>query len=198
MLAKLSPASYFFSKRLFDILAASTGLIGAAPLLAIACTAIWIESGWSPVFAQKRVGIGGRVFTCYKLRTMYLGTVSVPTHEMQKSAVTPIGARLRRWKLDELPQLYNVLVGDMSLVGPRPCLPSQPRLIHARKQMGVFNVLPGITGLAQVRGIDMSKPEALAAVDAEYAENATILVDLKLLLATLVGQGLRVDRVPRT
>ena len=86
----------------------------------------------------------------------------------------------------------------MSLVGPRPCLPSQVGLIKARERMGVHRVLPGITGLAQVRGIDMSEPEKLAAVDAEYANNATFLGDIKLMIATIVGQGLGVDRIRRT
>lgn len=189
---------YNVSKRSLDICVAAAGLIVAAPLLALAWAAIRLDSKGSPIFAQVRVGTNGRQFTCYKLRTMYIGTSNLPTHQTQRSAVTPLGARLRRWKIDELPQLYNVLAGDMSLVGPRPCLPSQVGLIKAREQMGVHRVLPGITGLAQVRGIDMSEPEKLAAVDAEYVSNATFLGDMKLLIATIVGQGLGVDRVRRT
>ena len=193
-----SRTAYRVSKRFFDIVVAAAGLILGAPLLALASAAIRFESRGSPIFAQVRVGTNGRLFTCYKLRTMYTGTSNLPTHQAQKSAVTPLGAHLRRWKIDELPQLYNVLAGDMSLVGPRPCLPSQVGLIKARERMGVHRVLPGITGLAQVRGIDMSEPEKLAAVDAEYANNATFLGDIKLMIATIVGQGLGVDRIKRT
>jgi O-antigen biosynthesis protein WbqP len=189
---------YCVSKRCLDIFVAAAGLIAGAPLLALAWVAIRLDSEGSPIFAQTRVGTNGRLFTCYKLRTMYTGTSNLPTHQAQKSAVTPLGAHLRRWKIDELPQLYNVLAGDMSLVGPRPCLPSQVGLIKARERMGVHRVLPGITGLAQVRGIDMSEPEKLAAVDAEYANNATFLGDIKLMIATIVGQGLGVDRIKRT
>lgn len=193
-----SRRAYNISKRIFDFVVAMVGLMVGAPLIAIASAAIRLESAGSPIFAQTRVGILGRAFTCYKLRTMYAGTAHLPTHQAQTSSVTPIGALLRRWKIDELPQLYNVLVGDMSLVGPRPCLPTQARLIEEREQVGVHRLLPGITGLAQVRGIDMSQPERLAAVDAEYARGATFLGDLKLVLATIVGQGLGVDRVRRT
>ena len=189
---------YYVSKRCLDTFVAAAGLIAGAPLLALAWAAIRLDSEGSPIFAQVRIGTNGRLFTCYKLRTMYTGTSNLPTHQTQKSAVTPLGAHLRRWKIDELPQLYNVLTGDMSLVGPRPCLPSQVGLIKAREQMGVHRVLPGITGLAQVRGIDMSEPEKLAAVDAEYANNATFVGDIKLMIATIVGQGLGVDRIRRT
>ena len=198
MVVATSRTAYRVSKRSLDVVLAAAGLILGAPLLALAWAAIRLESKGSPIFAQVRVGTNGRLFTCYKLRTMYAGTSNLPTHQTQMSAITPLGARLRRWKIDELPQLYNVLMGDMSLVGPRPCLPSQIGLIKAREQMGVHRVLPGITGLAQVRGIDMSEPEKLAAVDAEYAHTATFLGDMKLVLATIVGQGLGVDRVRRT
>ena len=189
---------YCISKRSLDVVAAAAGLVLGAPLLALASAAVRFETKGSPIFAQVRVGTNGRLFTCYKLRTMYAGTSNLPTHQTQKSAVTPLGVHLRRWKIDELPQLYNVLMGDMSLVGPRPCLPSQVSLIRAREQMGVHRVLPGITGLAQVRGIDMSEPDKLAAVDAEYARTATFLGDMKLVMATIVGQGLGVDRIRRT
>lgn len=194
----ISRTAYHASKRIFDFAVAVAGLVFGAPLIAVAAAAIRLESKGSPIFAQTRVGILGRTFTCYKLRTMYAGTAHLPTHQMQTSSVTPVGSLLRRWKIDELPQLYNVLVGDMSVVGPRPCLPSQARLIEERERMGVQRVLPGITGLAQVRGIDMSEPERLAAVDAEYVDSATFLGDLKLVVATVVGQGLGVDRVRRT
>jgi O-antigen biosynthesis protein WbqP len=148
-------------KRTFDILAAAIGLILSSPILLFAAAAVRAESPGRAFFAQKRVGRNECIFTCYKLRTMFADTKHLPTHQTSATSVTRVGAVLRRLKLDELPQLYNVLRGEMSLVGPRPCLPSQTALIDARKQRGVFNVRPGITGLAQVQGVDMSDPERL-------------------------------------
>jgi O-antigen biosynthesis protein WbqP len=101
--------------------------------------------------------------------------------------LTRVGSFLRRYRLDELPQLLNVLLGDMSLVGPRPCLPSQNELVEARRRLGVFEVPPGITGLAQVGGIDMSDPDRLAKVDAQYVCSRSFAGDLKLIWATLRG-----------
>ena len=182
-------------KRLFDICAALLGLVLSLPLVAVAALAIRRESPGPAIFRQKRIGRWAREFTCYKLRTMYAGTADLPTHEAKVSAVTPLGHRLRKWKVDELPQLFNVLLGQMSLVGPRPCLPMQNLLIEARASRGVFAVRPGITGLAQVRGIDMSEPARLAAVDAEYVGSASFVGDLKLVLATVFGRGVGVDRI---
>jgi O-antigen biosynthesis protein WbqP len=116
---------------------------------------------------------------------------------VQASSVTVLGDHLRRFKIDELPQLYNVLSGDMSLVGPRPCLPSQTELVEARRQLGVLAVRPGITGLAQVGGIDMSDANRLANVDAQYVSSQSFAGDLKLIWATLRGRGVGVDQVVR-
>jgi O-antigen biosynthesis protein WbqP len=126
---------------------------------------------------------------------MYSGTANLPTHEVQASSVTPLGERLRRFKVDELPQLCNVLIGDMSLVGPRPCLPSQTALVEARRQRGVLEVRPGITGLAQVNGVDMSDANRLAEIDAQYVRTQSLRGDFRLILATLRGQGVGVDQV---
>lgn len=182
-------------KRFFDFAIAVLGLIISAPLLAIAMLALRLESPGPAIFAQRRIGRRGPEFTCYKLRTMYQGTANLPSHQLQTSAVTRLGRQLRKWKLDELPQLYNVLLGDMSLVGPRPCLPTQTALIDARRRLGVLEAPPGITGLAQVQGVDMSDPERLAAMDAEYVRRWSFLGDLRLLFATVFGKGVGVDRV---
>ncbi len=182
-------------KRALDVTAALLGLIVSLPVLLVAMLAIRLETPGSPIFAQTRVGRGGRPFTCLKLRTMYKDTAHQPSHMTGASAVTPLGAKMRRWKLDELPQLWNVLVGQMSLVGPRPCLPTQTELVEARKRLGVLDVTPGITGLAQVQGVDMSEPEKLAAIDANYVKTATFVGDLSLIMATLSGKGVGVDRV---
>ena len=182
-------------KRALDIAFSLIGLVLGAPLLAIAAIAIHREGTGPAFFAQTRVGRNERPFTLYKLRTMYVGTSDVATHQVEATAVTPMGARLRRWKFDELPQLYNVLVGDMSLVGPRPCLPSQGELVAARRRLGVFAARPGITGLAQVQGVDMSEPQRLASIDAEYVRTRSLLGDIHLLIATALGQGVGVDRI---
>lgn len=126
---------------------------------------------------------------------MIIGAANVPTHQAAAAHVTALGKFLRQSKLDELPQLWNVLWGEMSLVGPRPCLPTQAELIDERRQRGVLNIRPGITGLAQVRGIDMSDPVVLAEIDAEYLRIHSFAVDLKILFRTFfVGSG-RGDRI---
>jgi O-antigen biosynthesis protein WbqP len=118
---------------------------------------------------------------------MYVGTPSLPSHEAPANSVTSVGRVLRKFKLDELPQFWNVLKGEMSLVGPRPSLPTQTELIECRRRLGVLAALPGITGLAQIRGIDMSNPELLAQTDAAYLRTASFWLDLRILLGTLHG-----------
>lgn len=184
-------------RRTFDVIAALFGLIITAPIVAIAAAAIRIDSSGWPIFAQKRIGRHGTEFVCYKLRTMYMSTESLPTHSVAPNSVTSVGGWLRKWRVDELPQLYNVLLGEMSLVGPRPCLPTQHELIAARRKLGVLEARPGITGLAQVQGIDMSDPERLAEVDAVYTRSNSFLGDLKLIVSTVLGRGMGVDYVAR-
>jgi O-antigen biosynthesis protein WbqP len=182
-------------KRAFDVSACALFLLFCWPILLIIVIAIRLQSPGSAIFAQIRVGKHGRPFTCYKLRTMYSGTASVPTHEVLASSVTPLGECLRRFKIDELPQLWNVLAGDMSLVGPRPCLRSQTELVEARRRLGVLEVRPGITGLAQVNGVDMSDPNRLAEIDAQYVRTQSPTEDFRLIVATLRGRGVGVDQV---
>jgi O-antigen biosynthesis protein WbqP len=189
--------SQYVMKRAFDIVASALFLAVFWPVLLIVIIAIRWQDPGSPIFAQVRVGKGGRLFTCYKLRTMYSGTANLPSHQVGAAALTPLGARLRRFKVDELPQLVNVVIGDMSLVGPRPCLPSQTELIEARRERGVLEVLPGITGLAQVNNVDMSNALRLAEIDGQYARNRSFLGDLRLIFATLGGQGVGIDQVIR-
>jgi O-antigen biosynthesis protein WbqP len=182
-------------KRAFDVVACGLFLLFFWPILLIVIIAIRLQSPGPAIFRQVRVGKNGRPFTCYKMRTMYSGTANLPTHEVQASSVTALGERLRRFKIDELPQLCNVLIGDMSLVGPRPCLPSQTALVEARRQLGVFDVRPGITGLAQVNGVDMSDANRLAEIDAQYVRTQSLMGDFRLILATLRGQGVGVDQI---
>lgn len=160
--------------------------------LLIACwIAIRLTSPGGAIFSQSRVGKGGKIFTCYKFRTMRSGVRQAATHEMSADAVTPLGRILRKSKIDELPQAVNLLLGEMSLIGPRPCLPSQRDLVKWREDLGVLAVRPGITGLAQVRGVDMSDPEKLARLDALYIATRSIRLDIDILFDTLRGSGSR-------
>ncbi|WEX11945.1 sugar transferase [Chelativorans sp. AA-79] len=170
---------------MIDLAVAVPGLVVALPVILVAVALIRVTSAGPAIFVQTRIGRNGAPFRCYKLRTMAAGTPAVPTHEAQKSAVTPVGQVLRRTKLDELPQLWNVLRGEMAVVGPRPCLPTQEELIRERARRGVLAAAPGITGLAQVRGIDMSQPVLLAETDAEYLRNWSVRLDLELMLRTV-------------
>ena len=171
-------------KRVFDlVLAVPLGVL-ALPVVLAAAAWVKLTSHGPAFFSQERVGRAEKPFLCHKLRTMHHGTASVPTHEVDAETVTPAGRLLRRLKLDELPQLWNVVAGEMSLVGPRPCLPGQEAMIGRRRERGVFALLPGITGLAQSRGIDMSDPEKCVEADAEYLRTRSLWMDLKILVMT--------------
>lgn len=175
--------------RVLDVVAAGAGLVLTGPVILGLALAVRATSPGPGLFAQPRLGRGERTFTCYKLRTMSLGTVSAGTHEISAAAVTPLGRSLRRLKLDELPQLWNVLVGEMSLVGPRPGLPSQTELRDVRRARGIFHVRPGVTGPGQVAGADMSDPPRLAALDATFADRPTVVAYIKYVLLTVIGRG---------
>jgi lipopolysaccharide/colanic/teichoic acid biosynthesis glycosyltransferase len=174
--------------RVLDVIFAFFGLLFASPLLLLLWGIGLFRMG-SPLFLQTRVGRRQHPFTLVKFRTMPPGTASVATHLADASAIPPWGAFLRRTKLDELPQLWNVLTGDMSLVGPRPCLFNQQALIAAREQRGVFAARPGITGLAQIAGIDMSTPELLATTDARMLATLDVKTYFHYILLTLIGHG---------
>lgn len=174
--------------RLFDILFSLLGLVFGLPVLLLLTVIGFFDTG-SPVFRQTRVGRNKKPFTLVKFRTMRPNTASVATHLADASAITPLGSFLRKTKLDELPQLWNVLKGEMSLVGPRPCLFNQEDLIQERAQRGVFATRPGITGLAQVQGIDMSTPKLLAETDARMLSSLTIKNYFGFILMTISGRG---------
>lgn len=174
--------------RLLDVTFSLLGLLVGFPILIAVCIVGLFDTG-SPLFFQERVGRFAKAFTLVKFRTMKLDTASVATHLADSSSVTSFGKFLRVTKLDELPQLWNVLKGEMSLVGPRPCLFNQEELIEARKARGVLEVRPGITGLAQVNGIDMSDPELLAKWDQQMLQNLTLANYFKYILLTLIGKG---------
>ena len=174
--------------RVFDVLLSFFGLLMGAPILALLWILGWLDTG-SPLFRQERVGRNQKPFTLVKFRTMRPDTASVATHLADASAVTKLGHFLRRSKLDELPQLWNVLKGEMSLVGPRPCLFSQTELIDERESRGVFNARPGVTGLAQINGIDMSTPRLLAETDALMLKELGLRAYLTFILKTVTGSG---------
>jgi len=174
--------------RFIDVISSLMGLLIGAPLLFVFWIIGWFDTG-SPLFRQERVGRFQRPFVLIKFRTMRSSTVSVATHLVDPSAITPLGHFLRRTKLDELPQLWNVLRGDMSIVGPRPCLFNQKELIHERASRGVYDVRPGITGLAQVSEIDMSTPRLLAETDARMVETLNLRLYFRYIFQTMLGKG---------
>lgn len=171
--------------RALELVCAIAGLALLWPLAIVIALAIRLDTRGPATISQVRVGRGERLFRCHKFRSMHVGTRERPTHESAASDVTRVGGFLRKSKLDELPQLVNVVAGEMSFVGPRPCLPSQIALIEARRAHGVYDVRPGITGLAQVNGIDMSDPQRLAKVDAVYVRQRGLWTDLQIALATM-------------
>ncbi|MFP1734760.1 sugar transferase [Lonsdalea quercina] len=174
--------------RFLDITLALIGLFCLWPVMGVIYLIGLFDTG-SPVFIQQRVGRHQRPFKLIKFRTMAVATESVATHLANRHAVTPLGAFLRKTKLDELPQLINVVRGEMSLVGPRPCLFNQRELIEERQSRGVFDVLPGITGLAQINAIDMSTPQKLAEWDQRMIQTLTVKRYFRYLLFTVVGKG---------
>jgi O-antigen biosynthesis protein WbqP len=180
--------------RTLDFLLSLLGLVFGFPVLLVLYIIGLFDTG-SPVFRQERVGRHKKPFTLVKFRTMSVNTVSVASHLASSSSITKFGHFLRRTKLDELPQLWNVLKGEMSLVGPRPCLFNQEELIQEREQRGVLAARPGVTGLAQVNDIDMSTPKLLAETDAKMLTSLTVLAYFKYIFMTVSGKGSG-DRVP--
>ncbi|MEZ9525744.1 sugar transferase [Enterovibrio norvegicus] len=174
--------------RILDFLFSLCALFLLCPLLIIVSGVGYFDTK-SPIFRQVRVGKNQQPFTLIKFRTMSPDTKSVATHLASQSSVTKFGAFLRKTKLDELPQLVNVLKGEMSLVGPRPCLFNQKELIEAREKNGVFDVLPGITGLAQVNAIDMSTPNELADWDKRMIESMSLKNYFTYIIQTATGSG---------
>ncbi|WED22025.1 sugar transferase [Vibrio sp. JC009] len=174
--------------RILDFLFSFFGLLFLWPVLLVVCVLGYFDTK-SPIFTQTRVGKNQKPFTLVKFRTMPVETKSVATHLVGKSSVTKLGGFLRKTKLDELPQLINVVKGEMSLVGPRPCLFNQEELIAERDARGVFDVLPGVTGLAQVNEIDMSTPKKLAEWDQKMIQTMSVKNYFSYILQTVSGKG---------
>jgi lipopolysaccharide/colanic/teichoic acid biosynthesis glycosyltransferase len=174
--------------RLLDLLLAGTGLLILWPLLLIIWLMCWLDTR-SPLFTQERVGRYQQPFILVKFRTMRQNTAHLASHLVCPSSITDFGFLLRRTKLDELPQLWNVLLGHMSLVGPRPGLFNQHDLTEARASKGVYAARPGITGLAQINGIDMSIPQLLAETDARMLRELNLVNYFRFLMLTIFGKG---------
>ena len=174
--------------RIVDFTFALLGLVFGFPVLLVIYVLGLFDTG-SPLFWQERVGRNKKPFTLVKFRTMTVDTASVASHLASTASITRMGGFLRKTKLDELPQLWNVLKGEMSLVGPRPNLLNQDDLISERDALGVYSVRPGITGLAQVNEIDMSTPKLLAETDARMIKEMSIFGYFSYILQTVTGKG---------
>ena len=174
--------------RFFDFIFSFIGLILLSPLLLVLTIVGYFDTG-SPFFVQPRMGLNKKAFNLVKFRSMHLNTKSVATHLANSSSVTNYGMFLRSSKLDELPQLWNVLLGEMSLVGPRPNLVNQTELIQERDSLGVYNLKPGITGLAQINKIDMSTPKELARIDAQMIDDFGVNNYFHYIIVTVLGKG---------
>ena len=183
-------------KRIFDLLVSLLAFIlFLLPMLLVAI-AVGISSPGPIIYWSERVGRNNKVFSMPKFRTMRVNTPLLPTHLLQNANtfITPIGSFLRRSSLDELPQLYCIIMGHMSLVGPRPALYNQHDLIDARTDLGVHTLMPGLTGWAQVNGRDELPLDQKVKYDQEYLDQKSFLMDLKILVLT-VWKVVRVEDV---
>ena len=177
---------FLFFKRLFDIVLALFLIIGLAPIYLIIALIIFVQDLGTPIFKQIRIGKSGEEFMFYKFRSMPLKTPNVESHEKEKLKITPFGKFIRRTNLDELPQFFNVLKGDMSFIGPRPPIPSQKNLIELRRKNRALFLKPGLTGWAQVNSYDNMPEEEKARFDGEYADRISAKMDLLILGRTVV------------
>jgi O-antigen biosynthesis protein WbqP len=174
--------------RVLDFMFALLGLIFGFPVL-LGIYFVGLFDTGSPIFIQERVGRNKKPFALVKFRTMSVGTTSVASHLASNSSITSLGRFLRRTKLDELPQLWNVLKGEMSLVGPRPNLFNQDELIRERELLNVYSVRPGVTGLSQISNIDMSTPRLLASTDAKMIDSLKLVNYFDYIIKTALGKG---------
>lgn len=175
-------------KRIFDFTASLLLLIILSPVFLLVSLLILIDSGFPVIFRQYRVGKDNKLFYVYKFRTMKKNTRNAATADLaeSESCITKSGRILRKTSIDELPQLFNILIGNMSFVGPRPLIPEEKEIRKLRSEYGVFSVKPGMTGLAQVNGRDMLSIEEKALFDKEYVEKQSFWFDIKILFKTVL------------
>ena len=178
---------YRTTKRILDVIISLTLLVALAPAMLCVMAAIRLDSKGPAIFKQQRVGKNGKTFTCYKLRTMKTGTPERARCDFPDSEcyVTKIGAILRKYGIDELPQLYNVLIGDMSLVGPRPLIPSEALCHRMRTDLGIYTLRPGITGLAQIKKRNGESAYERVCLDFDYFCRKSLGLDALILISTL-------------
>lgn len=179
-----------YIKRFLDILLSLIGIIVLLPVLAFIAILIKADSRGPVVFGQRRIGKGKALFIMYKFRTMFTDAPSeVPTHKLQtpNKYITKVGRFLRRTSLDELPQLWNILKGDMSIIGPRPALWNQDDLIAERDMYHANNVRPGLTGWAQINGRDELEIPIKAKLDGEYVQKMSFTFDIRCFVGTIVS-----------
>ena len=185
---------FLFFKRSLDLLFSIFVLLFLWWLLILVWIFIKIESPGPGIIFQKRVGKSGKIFNCIKFRTMKSGVKQAPTHQMALTDLTIVGSFLRKTKLDELPQVFNIIINQMSLVGPRPSLEIQHELIAKRKKFNILNVKPGITGLAQINKADMSNLDNITKFDFIYLKTQSIFIDINIIVKTIFGAG-NVDNI---
>lgn len=173
-----------WGKRFVDITAAICAFIILMPFLALIAVLIKVFDPGPIIFKQQRVGRGGELFMFFKFRSMPVSTGDIPSDQVGQIKLTWIGRLIRRTNLDELPQLFNILRGDMSIVGPRPPIPSQTELLEARASNGAATCRPGLTGLAQISSFDGLSVQRKAEFDGEYAANITLVNDVLIILKT--------------
>ena len=175
-------------KRIFDFTVSLLLIIALIPVFLLIALVVLIDSGYPVIFKQYRVGKDNKLFYIYKFRTMKVNTRNTATEDLKEanSVITKSGRILRKTSLDELPQLFNVLTGKMSFVGPRPLIPEEKEIRQIRKELGVYSVRPGITGLAQVNGRDMLSAKEKALFDKEYVEKQSLLFDIKIMFKTVL------------
>ncbi len=181
-------SGYRVLKRFFDIVLSFIGIVILLVPMSLIMLIVVVDDPGSPIFSQKRVGRNGELFNVYKLRTMkkhtpkYLATKDVDDPDKY---ITRTGRLLRKLSIDELPQLFNILKGDMSIVGPRPLIPDEKEIHILREKCGVYSLRPGLTGLAQINGRDLVSAQKKVAWDEKYLNNISFKTDVKILLATV-------------
>lgn len=189
-------------KRTFDLVVSCVLLIVTLPIMAAIALVILIDDGAPVIFRQTRIGKAGSPFTIYKFRTMRKGTPNRATSSFNNSAdfITASGRFLRKTSLDELPQLINIILGQMSIVGPRPLIPEEGIIHQLRHQSGVYRMRPGITGLAQINGRDLVNDQQKAELDAQYVNQFTPWLDAYILIRTVLtvirAEGIQEGQTP--
>lgn len=178
-----------YIKRLLDITISGVGIVITAPFLGAIALIIKITSKGPVLFKQQRYGRHQKPFVCYKFRSMYItAPKDMPTWKLEnpEEHITPVGKFLRKTSLDELPQLFNIFKGEMSLIGPRPVVLKEKKLIEAREKVGANDVRPGLTGWAQINGRDLVGIKEKAELDGRYVKRMSLFVDFKVFFKTIL------------